>query len=267
MSRAATPAARSPSPKRPAGCAAGIRSAADRGSRSAGPAASRSETWPPDYRRASSSIPNRGIVGDIAVTDDERELLSFSENTPVIARWRLDGTGLVTTRVGEGRINGSYDPTGTMLLVTHQGDVVARFVDEPRGAVDDWYVWDPAANRVIDPLDGVRGQVVWTGSPGMLAAFFADGTAGLYDVATHSRVENSTLELLDSQITTASRSSDGSLSTSAVSTGASNDSTAPPARRSHRSSKLRESSGQSRRATTAPASPSPDSATARGSGT
>ena len=45
----------------------------------------------------------------------------------------------------------------------------------------------------------------------MLAAFFADGTAGLYDLTTHSRVEDSTLELLDSQITTASRSADGTL--------------------------------------------------------
>jgi WD40 repeat protein len=96
-----------------------------------------------------------------------------------------------------------------MLLVTHHGDLAPRFVDEPRGAADDWYVWDPAANRMIDPLDGVTGQAVWTGSPDMLAAFFADGSAGLYDLTTHSRVENSTLELLDSGITTASRSADG----------------------------------------------------------
>ena len=47
------------------------------------------------------------------------------------------------------------------------------------------------------------------GPPGELAAIFADGTAGFYDVR-HSHVDVGTdIELLDSQLTTAFRSSDG----------------------------------------------------------
>ena len=106
--------------------------------------------------------PQQGTVGDLAITTDERELVTFSRNAPVIARWRLDGTGPVTSRVGEGWIGSQYDATGTMLLVNHQSDA-ARFEQAQR--IDDYYVWDLVANQMIDPLDDVV-QAAWAGPPG-----------------------------------------------------------------------------------------------------
>ena len=109
-SQAATPAARSPSPKRTGRLY--CRNSFSSGSRTRTrpgrpPRGARPRHRPTDGRRAR---PQQGTVGDIAVTDDERELVTFSHNTPVISRWRLDGTGPVTTRVGEGRINGHTTP-------------------------------------------------------------------------------------------------------------------------------------------------------------
>ena len=130
--------------------------------------------------------PQQGTVGDLAITSDERELVTFSHNAPVISRWRLDGTGPITTRVGQGWIGAHYDPTGTMLLVSHYPDR-ALFEDEARGP-DDWYVWDPTTDQMIDPLDQVTGAV-WAGPPGRLAANFTDGTIGFYDLTTRSHVE------------------------------------------------------------------------------
>ena len=141
--------------------------------------------------------PQEGTVGDLGITTDERELVTFSHNAPVISRWRLDGTGPVTTRVGDGWIGGRYDPTGTMLLVAHNPDGTL-FEDEARGP-DDQFVWDPVADRMIDPLDDVV-LAGWAGPPGILVAVFADGTAGLYDVTTRSRVDGATIELLDTPV-------------------------------------------------------------------
>ena len=107
--------------------------------------------------------PQQGTVGDLAITTDERELVTFSRNAPVIARWRLDGTGPVTTRVGEGWIGGQYDATGTMMLVSHLSD--ARTVRASTVASTTTYVWDPVANQMIDPLDDVV-QAAWAGPPG-----------------------------------------------------------------------------------------------------
>jgi WD40 repeat protein len=155
--------------------------------------------------------PQHGTVGDLAVTANERELVIFSHNAPVVSRWRLDGTGPVTTRVarGQGRIAAEYDPTGTTLLVTHYPDQVTLFDDEwSGGQSDDVYLWDPVTDRMADPLDGLV-RASWAGPPGKLTAAFTDDTVGLYDVTTHSRVKGDNPKLLDSVPTTRARSSDG----------------------------------------------------------
>jgi WD40 repeat protein len=149
--------------------------------------------------------PQQGTVGDLAMTTDERELVTFSRNAPVIARWKLDGTGPVTSRVGEGWIGGRYDATGTMILVTHIAD--AERFEQTRRA-DDVYVWDPAGNRMIDPLPDVVAAT-WAGPPGRLAAVFTDGTAGFYDLTTRSRLEGITVELAGTAVVTAFTSLDG----------------------------------------------------------
>jgi DNA-binding SARP family transcriptional activator/WD40 repeat protein len=135
----------------------------------------------------------QGSAGDVAVTDDGRDLVTFSANTPVITRWRLDGTGPVTTRVGEGWIAGDFDPTGRMLLVTEYHDV-PLFEDVVGSPPTDSYVWDTVANQVADPLD----EVVLAGwvAPGRLGGLFTDGTAGFYDLITRRRVEGASLDVL-----------------------------------------------------------------------
>jgi hypothetical protein len=92
---------------------------------------------------------------------------SSAPTTRVISRWRLDGTGPVTTRVAQDR--GSiaaavYDPTGTMLLVVHYTRDSTLFEDEQTGVPADVYLWDPVADRMIDPLDGLF-QANWAGPP------------------------------------------------------------------------------------------------------
>ena len=152
--------------------------------------------------------PQQGTAGDVAITADERELVIFSHNAPALSHWRLDGTGLITTRVGQGAIEGGYDPTGTMMLVHHARSGADLFEDEPAATGADRYIWDPVADKVIDPIDDVV-TARWAGPPGKLTAIFADGTAGLYDVTTHARV-GPAYEFLDGRVTTFSRSADGS---------------------------------------------------------
>jgi DNA-binding SARP family transcriptional activator/outer membrane protein assembly factor BamB len=148
--------------------------------------------------------PQQGTVGDVDVTTDGRDLVTFSYNSPIVTRWRLDGTGPVTTHVAHGHVGVSFDPTGRLLLMSHQPDT-ARFQDE-RGSPDDWYVWDPVADRMVDPLDGVV-SAAW-GPSGELAAIFGDRTGGFYDLDTRSRVPGAAFDV-DGRITTMFRSLDG----------------------------------------------------------
>jgi DNA-binding SARP family transcriptional activator/WD40 repeat protein len=129
--------------------------------------------------------PQQGTVGDIAVTADGGQLVTFSHNAPVLTEWRLDGTGPVTTRVGQGWIGGDYDPTGTRLLVRRSGS--STLFQNEVTSPNTLSVWDPVADRMVDPLHNVR-QAAWAGPPGRVAAIFADGTVGLYDLTTRSRV-------------------------------------------------------------------------------
>jgi WD40 repeat protein len=143
--------------------------------------------------------PQQGTVGDIAVTADGRELVTFSHNAPVLTEWRLDGTGPVTTRVGQGWIGGDYDPTGARLLVRRSSSSTL-FQDEVTSPVT-LSVWDPLADRMVDPLHNVR-QGVWAGPPGRVAAIFADGTIGLYDLTTRSRVPGVAIQALGRAVVT-----------------------------------------------------------------
>jgi WD40 repeat protein len=129
--------------------------------------------------------PQQGTVGDLAVTADGRQLVTFSHNAPVLTEWRLDGTGPVTTRMGTGWLGGQYDPTGARLLV-RRDDYGTLFQDEVGIGPTQFSVLDPASGRTIQPLDGVR-QAAWAGPPGRLVAAFADGTLGFYDLTTRSR--------------------------------------------------------------------------------
>ena len=99
--------------------------------------------------------PQQGTAGDVAVTADERELVIFSHNAPVISHWRLDGTGPVTTRVGQGAHRRRLRPHRHHDAGAPQPSGAELFEDEPDAAGDDRYIWDPVADQMIDPLDDV----------------------------------------------------------------------------------------------------------------
>ena len=110
----------------------------------------------------------------------------------------VGGVGMVLNR----------DMIRSAMLLAGRSRDVELFKDEPQGGGADFFVWDPVADEMIDPIDDVVQVARWAGPPGTLSASFADGTAGFYDVASGSRVAGATIELLDSLLTTVSRSVD-----------------------------------------------------------
>jgi hypothetical protein len=104
-----------------------------------------------------------GSVGDLAVTGDGSELVAFGAETPAITRWRLDGSGPVSTRIADGYVTADrfgYDDNSLF---------VARRPPEATGDTDltDFALWDTDQNRMIDDIgsdlrDGLEGMG-WAG--------------------------------------------------------------------------------------------------------
>ena len=83
----------------------------------------------------------KGSVGSIWLASDQTELVSFSGNRPLVARWRVDGSGPITRRMGEGYSPTSYSLDGTLLLAD-SGRGVA-------GVSSDWVVVDPHTGALV----------------------------------------------------------------------------------------------------------------------
>ncbi len=58
-----------------------------------------------------------GNSGRLDLADDGRTLVSFGINEPVVARWRLDGTGPITRLVAHGFDPVAFDASGQLLIV------------------------------------------------------------------------------------------------------------------------------------------------------
>lgn len=87
----------------------------------------------------------RNDVGDLAMAAGQRELVSFGAFDPVIARWRLDGSGPITTLVAEGHVTmDGFEPQGRLFLAARR-PTEAVYFDE----MTEFVVWDPAADRGI----------------------------------------------------------------------------------------------------------------------
>jgi DNA-binding SARP family transcriptional activator/WD40 repeat protein len=123
-----------------------------------------------------------GDVTGMAVTSDDRELVVFAG--PTLSRWRVDGSGPVTTVLAPGRVvMDGFDPTGETLLVAGRD----RLATGSTGPAD-FAVWDPVTDRAIDPIDEDLLAATWAG-PRLLSVVHADGTNGYYDLAVRGNVE------------------------------------------------------------------------------
>jgi hypothetical protein len=86
-----------------------------------------------------------GSAGSLWITRGGTELVSFGGAALIVSRWRIDGSGLISNRVGGGYIPSSYSPDGKLLIAWH--------VTAPFGPRSDPAVLDPADGRPVDPLD------------------------------------------------------------------------------------------------------------------
>ena len=124
--------------------------------------------------------PQLGAVGPLAITSDGDELVSFGAQAPVVSRWRLDGGGLVTTKIAEGNVvYDGYDfNDGSTLLVAKRNPNATVFND-----FDDFALWDPATDQEVDPLPYSGEGTGWLGRDAITAS------DGLYDVTTRSVID------------------------------------------------------------------------------
>ncbi len=115
--------------------------------------------------------PQLGSVGNLVVSDDGKELVSFNDSGPVVSRWRLDGSGPVSRSVAAGQVLvGGYDPAGRHVLVA----------DPDR--LDRVQVWDVRRDRPVRTVSA-PGGATWV-TANLLAVFGRPGGTALVDVRT-----------------------------------------------------------------------------------
>jgi WD40 repeat protein len=120
--------------------------------------------------------PQLGSVGDLATSHNGRELIAFGAGgASVYSRWRLDGSGLISTAVAEDQIAvGGFNPTGDSLLVADQSSIGT----------------EARANSVIDASTGaVRAtlpgtQSTWSGPSSVVV--LGSHRNGVYDLLTRA---------------------------------------------------------------------------------
>ena len=89
-----------------------------------------------------------GMVGKLAVTADGSELVAFGAGTPAVTRWRLDGSGPVSTRIADGYI------VADRFGYEDNSLVVARRSPEATSDDDfhDYALWDTDEDRILDDI-------------------------------------------------------------------------------------------------------------------
>ena len=84
-----------------------------------------------------------GNSGPLFPARDGTELISFSNNEPVVARWRLDGSGPITHLIAPGYDAWQFSPDGDRLIVNSEG------------TTPDDRVVDVASGELVATLDGM----------------------------------------------------------------------------------------------------------------
>ncbi len=103
-----------------------------------------------------------GSVGDLVLSPDGSELISFGVQTPAITRLRLDGSGPVSARIADGYVamdRFAYDDDQTLLVARRDADATVS------SDFTDYALWDAAEDRLVDdvPSDEDLEGIGWAG--------------------------------------------------------------------------------------------------------
>ena len=177
---------------------------------------SRSGISRPGYQPASASTHNRAPPATSASRPTNASWSRSATTLRLISRWRLDGSGRgghpcrATARTDQRWIRPDRHHDAPRRPTPAPPSGYRRQERARRIAADDRYVWDPNVDQMIDPLDGIA-MARWAGTPGRLLAVFEDRTIGMLRRGhTGPASRASTIEPLDSRLTTFGRSVDNS---------------------------------------------------------
>ena len=118
----------------------------------------------------------RGDVSALTLTGDGNTLVELTATVPVIARWRLDGTGPITSLLPVRGAPGQYNADGRMLVASSAA-VGSSSTGYPE-------VVDAQTGAVVQRLAGYVSPV-WTADPSVLVAWNQEGDGYLIDIRTH----------------------------------------------------------------------------------
>jgi DNA-binding SARP family transcriptional activator/WD40 repeat protein len=134
--------------------------------------------------------PQRGDVGDLAVSADGRILVAIGATEPVITRWRLDGSGPVTELIAAGQVTlDRYDPAGARL-VTARRTPESRTFDQ----FSDFSIWDADADELAQQLGQLEGAG-WVAADVVAAYIPAEDAIGYVDTATGEHIAGAKIPL------------------------------------------------------------------------
>lgn len=124
--------------------------------------------------------PQLGSVGQLAFSQNGDEMVAFGAQAPVVARWRLDGSGPVTRMIAPGNLSvGGFDSSGHLLMAsTSTGATGIRRISV-------WVAHDGSAPQELP--DAVGAQ--WLGN-GLVALRKPDETTEVFDVNGVSSLGN-----------------------------------------------------------------------------
>jgi len=138
-----------------------------------------------------------GNTGSLWPARDGTELVSFSANEPVVARWRLNGSGPVTSVVATGSSIRDISPDGDRILV---GTASNTSLDEA-GADFTWRLIDTATGSTLSDLNGLIAPLFRL-DQNIIGALPTDGgvRVGVFDVGFGNLGEGPTMPGLPTYI-------------------------------------------------------------------
>jgi WD40 repeat protein len=120
----------------------------------------------------------RGPLSALLVASDGRTLVQASAVEPVTARWRLDGTGPITTRIRLPGAAGPFSPDGRHLLVDDDYDWTLELADPTPAVVS------AGTGEVVARLDGYQAATWAPSAPGAVVAWGGHRRGDVVDIPT-----------------------------------------------------------------------------------